>query len=169
MWLDETFFDIFNSRRLLYKVITTLVIRSLDDPTWCAQYLVADSQPLGLEVHEVWGWAHSTARPWVPISSLFTNITVWLQFQRGTFQPPRFGGLGGREGRGWAHSLAPWVSVSSPLIHGLYLTVFELFGFSARPSDPDTMTNTAVEAFTSLSGQNWQFAKIILAKCEIFS
>ena len=42
----------------------------------------------------------------------------------------------------------PWVTISSPLTHnGLSLTVFELFsGFQkrVRPSDPDTVTITAL-------------------------
>ena len=32
----------------MYKVITAMVIRPLDDPTWCAQPVVADLRPLGL-------------------------------------------------------------------------------------------------------------------------
>ena len=45
--------------------------------------------------------------------------------------------------------------------YGLSHTVFELFGWlqkrfrpSARPSDQDTMTNTALEAIASSSGKN---------------
>ena len=37
-----------NSKTGLHKVINTMVIRPLDDPTRCAQSVVADLQPLGL-------------------------------------------------------------------------------------------------------------------------
>ena len=33
---------------IMNKVITTMVIRLIDDPTRCAQSVVADLQPLGL-------------------------------------------------------------------------------------------------------------------------
>ena len=36
------------------KVITTMVIRPLDDPTTCAQSVVADLQPVRLEYVGVW-------------------------------------------------------------------------------------------------------------------
>ena len=36
-----------NSIRSVYKVITIMVIRPLDDPTLCAQSVVADLQLLG--------------------------------------------------------------------------------------------------------------------------
>ena len=61
------------------RVITTMVIRPLDDPTLCAQSVVADLRPLDLGF--VWSrrWAHSIARPWVPISSLLTHMVYLLQ------------------------------------------------------------------------------------------
>ena len=43
--------------------------------------------------------------------------------------------------------------------YGLSLTVFELFSWLQkrfRPADPDTMTNTALEAIASSSGKNNQ-------------
>ena len=55
-----------------------------------------------------------------------------------------------RGGWGWAHLVAhTCIPVSSLLTHSLSLTVFWLSGFksvSVRPSDPDTITNTALEA-----------------------
>ena len=70
--------------------------------------------------------------------------------------PPPHSGLGVRRdvgGQGWAHLIArPRVPISS------LLTVFELLKWlqsvSARPSTPDTMTNTAKEATASTSGKN---------------
>ena len=69
-----------------------------------------------------------------------------------------------RGGHGWAHLVAgPWVPISSPLAHMVYLVTFlsYLVGSkgvlahpSARPSDPDTITNTALEATASSSGKN---------------
>ena len=48
---------------------------------------------------------HDVLNMWSPI---------WPQFWRGLFDP-RFWGLRGRGGRGWAHSVAhPWVPISSP-------------------------------------------------------
>ena len=69
--------------------------------------------------------------------------------------------FGVRVVRGRALSVSlPWASISSLLIylHGLALTVFELFGWPQepfRPSDPDTMTNTALEVIASASGKNF--------------
>ena len=65
----------------LYKVVTTMVIKPLDDPIRCAQsVVVADLRPLGLGY--VWGreWANSIASPWVPISSLITHMVYLLPF-----------------------------------------------------------------------------------------
>ena len=79
----------------VYKGITTMVIRPLDDRTQYAQSVVADLQPVGLGY--VWGLggAHLVARPYIPITSLLTHeglsLTVWLQFQRGTFRQPSLG------------------------------------------------------------------------------
>ena len=68
------------------------------------------------------------------------------------FATPRFGVRGGRR---WANSIArPSVSISSPLTHGLSLTVFELFSKRFRPSAPDTKTNTDLEATASSSDNN---------------
>ena len=72
-------------------------------------------------------------------------------------------GLGLRVGLRWVHSKArPWFPTSSILAHMVYfLPFFELFswlqnGFhpTARPSDPGTMTNAALEAIASSSGNN---------------
>ena len=65
---------------IVNKVITTMVIMPLDDPKWCAQYVVDDLQPLGLGY--VWGqgWAQSIAHPWVHISSLLTHMIYPLPF-----------------------------------------------------------------------------------------
>ena len=52
-----------------------------------------------------------------------------------------------RGGQGWAHSVArPWVPITSSLTHMVYLVPFLSYlagskSVSARPSDPDTMTN----------------------------
>ena len=64
-------------------------------------------------------------------------------------------------GRGWAYSIArPWVSIIDPDRHIAYLLPFLSYlagsrNVSARqpvgPGDPDTMTNTAVEAVASSS------------------
>ena len=62
------------------KVITTMVIWPLDDPTWCAESVIADLRPLGLRY--VWGrgWFPSIARLWVPISSPLTHMAYLLPF-----------------------------------------------------------------------------------------
>ena len=83
---------------------------------------------------------------------------------KGDFSIPRFGGLGGRTGSGWANSIArPWVPIGSPLTHMVYLLPFLSYLAcsksvsacpSARPSDPDTTTNAALEAIASSSGKN---------------
>ena len=91
-----------------------MVIRPLDDFTWCAQSVVADnSDP---SVWGTWesGWAHSVAGPCIPISSLLTHMVYLLLF-------------------------------------------FELFSWLQkrfRPSDPNTITNTALEVTASSSGKN---------------
>ena len=57
-----------------------MVIRPLDDFTWCAQSVVADnSDP---SVWGTWesGWAHSVAGPCIPISSLLTHMVYLLLF-----------------------------------------------------------------------------------------
>ena len=66
---------------------------------------------------------------------------------KGDFSTPRFGGLGG-SGMGPFDS-APMGSYWLPIdTYGLSLTV------SACSSDPDTMTNTALEAIASSSGKS---------------
>ena len=65
------------------------------------------------------------------------------------FATPPFGV---RRSLGWAHSIArPWVPICPLLTHMVYLLPFLSYlagpkGVSARTSDPDTMTNTALEA-----------------------
>ena len=86
----------------------------------------------------------------------YFHSTKRLQFQRGTFRPPGLGAWG----RGWAHSIAHlWVPISSPLTHMVYLLPFLSYlagskRVAARPSDPDTMTNTTLESIASSSGKN---------------
>ena len=64
-------------------------------------------------------------------------------------------------GRGWVHSIAcPWVHISSPLTHMVYLLPFSSYlagpkSVSSRPSDPETMTNIALEA-TAYCCVEWQ-------------
>ena len=59
-----------------------------------------------------------------------------------------------------AHSVArPWVPISPRLTHVVYLLPFlshlaDCKSVSARPPDPDTMTNTALETIASSSGNN---------------
>ena len=53
--------------------------RPLDDPTWCAQSVVSDLQPLGLVTWRS-GMAHSIARPRVHISFILTHMVHLLQF-----------------------------------------------------------------------------------------
>ena len=70
---------------------------------------------------------------------------------------------------GLARSKAsPWVPISFPLTCMVYLLQFLSYlagskSVSVRPSprpfDPDTMTNTTVEAIASLGGKNWRFTK----------
>ena len=63
-----------------------------------------------------------------------------------------------RGSRGCAHSIArPCVPISFTLTHMVYLLPYLSYlagskGVSARPSDPDTMTNTVLEAIASSSG-----------------
>ena len=73
------------------KVIITMVIRPLDDPTRSAQSVVADLQPLGLRY--VWGrgWARSTTRPWVPIDTcggLSLTFCSYLASPKSVFARP---------------------------------------------------------------------------------
>ena len=69
-------------------------------------------------------------------------------------------GLRDAEVGGWAYLIAcPWVPTSSPLTHKVYLLPFLSYladskSISARPSDPDMMTSTALEAIASSSGKN---------------
>ena len=60
--------------------------------------------------------------------------------------------------RGCAHSIArPWIPISCPFTQ-MTLTVFELFSWLQkrfRPSDPDMMANTALDATASSSCKNW--------------
>ena len=71
-------------------------------------------------------------------------------------------GVRGTWGSGWAHSIArPWVPISAPLTHRVYLVPFVSYlagskSVSARrrPSDVNTMTNTALEGIASSSGNN---------------
>ena len=72
------------------------------------------------------------------------------------FATPRFGARGGR---GWFHSL---------LTYMVYLLAFLSYSAGSkricvRPSDPDTMANTAPEAIASSSGKNCQKLKRHLA------
>ena len=75
---------------------------------------------------------------------------------------PRFGGLWDVGGRGRAHSMAhPWVLISFTSTHAVYLLPFLSYlagpkGVSAHPrlSDPDTTTNTALEATVWSIGKN---------------
>ena len=84
---------------------------------------------------------------------------------KGGLFDPRVGGLGDVGGRGSANSMArPCVPISSPLTDVVYLLSFELFSWyqkrfrpPARPSDPDTMTNTALEATASSIGNDTDF------------
>ena len=77
----------------------------------------------------------------------------------GLFDPPVWG-VRREVDRGWAHSIAhPWVPISSPLTHIVYLVPFLSYlagskSVSTRPSDPDTMTNTALKAFASSNSKN---------------
>ena len=76
------------------------------------------------------------------------------------FATPRFGVRGSR---GWAHSIGrPWVPTSSPLTCMVYLLpvlsyvilrAAKAFPPAHPPTDPDTMTNTALEATASWSGK----------------
>ena len=59
------------------KVITTMVIRPLDDPIWCAQSVVADLR-LRLGVRGSRGLAILIARPCIPIS--LTHMVYLLKF-----------------------------------------------------------------------------------------
>ena len=70
------------------KVITTMMIRPLDDPTWFASSVVWLQFQRGafwlpsLRVRRTWGsgWAHSIARPWVPISFPLTHMIYLVPF-----------------------------------------------------------------------------------------
>ena len=55
-------------------------LRTRSSPQWCAQSVVADLRPFGLGYLWGRGWAQSTTRPLIPISSLLTHILNLLQF-----------------------------------------------------------------------------------------
>ena len=83
--------------------------------------------------------------------------TVWLQFERESFQPTPLWGLEGRGGSG----IGPFDSlcVVSYWLHidiysGLSLTVLKLFSICTSPSDQNTMTNTALESIAWSSDTN---------------
>ena len=112
------------------KVITTIVIRPLDDSTWCVQsrapldwaHRVGSSSGLITIVVMTllklgWsGWAHSVARPCIRISSPLTHkVYLWLFLSY----------LAGSQS----------VSTRPP---------------SIRPYDPDTMTNSALPSGKNL-------------------
>ena len=86
-----------------------MLIRPLDELTWCAQSVGADLRPLCLGVRVDLDDL-SVARPLFPISSPLTHMVYILRFF--------FSFLAGSK-------------------------IF--FFLSARPSDPDTMTITALE------------------------
>ena len=85
--------------------------------------------------------------------------TGCLKTERGTSRPQiwRLWGT-------WAQAnliAHPWVPISSPVARRTYgpsRTMFELLSWLqkrfSRPSDSDTMTNTAPEATTSSNGKN---------------
>ena len=83
-----------------------------------------------------------------------------VAISKGDFSTPKFGGLWGHGGQGRVHSIArPWVPIGSPLPHMVYLLPFTSYlagskSVSVLPSDPDTMTNTTLEAFALSSGKN---------------
>ena len=64
----------------------------------------------------------------------------------GKLQPPQFGGLWGRGGRGCpiqvkVKTTRPWVPISSPMTHMIYLfAVFELLGCSPKAFPPARLT-----------------------------
>ena len=95
-----------------------MAIRPLDDPTWSAQSVVRRFATPRFGVRWGRGLANSISRPWVPISSLLTQMVYILPFLLNY--------LAGSKKR-----LRPPV----------------------RPSDPDTMINTARESYRSSSGK----------------
>ena len=82
-------------------------------------------------------------------------LTPGCKWKEELFPAIDFRGLGGREGREWAHSIARmWVPISSPLTHMDYILRFLRYlvgskSVSFRLSDPDAMSNTALETITS--------------------
>ena len=79
-------------------------------------------------------------------------------------RPLFFGAVRGMWGRDWAHSIArQLVPIGALLTHVVYLLPFLNYlagskSVSVRlpilPYDPDTMTNTALEAIASSNGEN---------------
>ena len=63
--------------------------------------------------------------------------------------------MGDVSGRGMAHSIAhPWVPISSPLTHSYrFFQLIIWLQKRFRPSDPNTMTYTALEATASSAGK----------------
>ena len=60
----------------------------------------------------------------------------------------------------------PWVPISSPLTHLVYLLLFLSYlvgsqSVSARPSDQDTKTNTALEATVRRAAKINNFVTIV--------
>ena len=110
---------------------------------------------------------------------IFVNLQLVGRNLEGGLFNARFGGLWGDvRDWGWAHSTAhPWVSISSPSTHVVYLLPFFLSylagskSVSARPPDPDTITNTALEVTDSSSGKSasklnvWQFGHVLIEPC----
>ena len=92
------------------------MIRPPEDPTWCAQCVVADLEPLRLGVRGCRGWVHSIASSCVPC----TYMAYLLSF-------------------------LSYLAVSKSALR---------FRQSTRPSDPNTMTNTTLEATASSTGKS---------------
>ena len=94
--------------------------------------------------------------PKMCLIDIFVDLQLVGWNLKGILFDPRFGGLGGHMGSGWAHSVAyPWFPISSP--YGLPLAGFELFGWlhlRFRPSFTYTMTNAALKANALSSGKN---------------
>ena len=116
-WWYTLHFDICN------KVITTMVITPLDDPTWCGCRFATP----WFAVHGGSGLGSFDGPP-KPLA---------CNFKGGLFDPSRFGELGDR---GCPHSIAcPWAAFSSLLRNMVYLLTFlsHLAGsnsVSARPT-----------------------------------
>ena len=73
----------------------------------------------------------------------------------------------------------PWIPISSPFTHTVYIVQFLSYlagskSVSARPSNADTMTNTAPEVTTSSSGKikhshvEHVSTKLGVSFCEVF-